>query len=366
MGSYKKNIYYLRTLFSFIGIFLFIIGSVNYYFNPLGIYKRPNFFPHGEVYPAAINYLRMHKRERVKDIKPEALIIGSSRPYDGINPKDKFFPNLRVYNFGLPASSILEQRKAMEFAQAVNPLKEVVIALDFYGFNALKLENKAFDQEKMNPSHLKPIASFIDRYGTILSLDTFVLSLKHNRYLRKIERYSYPEANGHKVYNDGVFKIKQQGTYAMFEKPNSFGDYSFQYSTDPKDTSFQHLTAMLDLARNNNIKVTIIINPLHKIVLDYYEEIGKLPLFEEWKRNLIATVKANADKYRASPYPLWDFAYHNKITDEDIPAEGDKVSRMKYFWDTNHYKENVGDAILSIIQGKSIPTEYKNFGRKLN
>src|SRR5690606_31227464 len=121
--------------------------------------------------PAANSFPRLHKIEKVKKIKPEIIITGSSRADSGLNPVPAFFGHSRVYNFGLPASTIYEQRRTLAFAQAVHPLRQAIITLDFFSFNGKRLENKQFDDSKLTAEALAPVASFFDTYGTIVALD---------------------------------------------------------------------------------------------------------------------------------------------------------------------------------------------------
>src|SRR5262249_26234959 len=149
-----------------------------------------------DAHPAASSYLRLEKIEAVKRLKPDAIITGSSRADIGLDPKLEYFPGMTPYNFGLPASSIAEQRMTLQFAQAVHPLKEAIITLDLISFNALRLENKQFDPARLSPAALAEPHAFFDSYGTIVALDTFVASIKHLRYIKHPERYSYIEPNG--------------------------------------------------------------------------------------------------------------------------------------------------------------------------
>lgn len=355
-----KETRYIKIVFATALGALMLLAIVNFTANPLGIY-RP-----GEVFPAASSYSRLHKTESVKRVKPDVIITGTSRADIGLNPGEKFFPGLRPYNFALSAATIHEQRRTLEFAQAVHPLKKAVITLDLFAFNALKLDNKQFEPARLTPEALEQPQAFFDTYGTIFSLDTFIISLKHFRYMKRPDRYSYARPNGHKLHNDGAWTASKKGVYAIFAKPpaeeeTGIGEFSFSYSQMAGDTTFRHLEAMLELTRENDVDVVLFISPVHET------ELRRIPasLHEEWKTRLVETVRANAYKYDAKPYPLWDFATYNSVTREKIPAPSDKRTQMRWFWDTNHYKEELGDLVFKKIFGLPDGKAYPDFGVRL-
>lgn len=343
-----KESQYIKIVFA-IGLgFLMFAATVNFATNPLGIYGSEG------VFPAASTYSRIHKIESVKRLKPDVIITGSSRADIGLNPKEEFFPGLRPYNFALSAATIHEQRRTLEFAQTVHPLKKAVITLDFFAFNALKPANKQFEPARLSPEALRQPRAFFDTYGTAFSLDTLVVSLKHYRYMKRLERYSYARPNGHKLHNDGAWTAAHRGAYTMFAKPpaeeeTATNDYSF-------GNSFEHLRAMLDLARENKIDTVLVISPVHETELERMKTQGQWSLFLEWKKRLAET---------AGDIPLWDFATYNSITMEKIPAPRDKKTRMRWFWDTNHYKEELGDLIFKKIYGLPGSELFPDFGLRL-
>ena len=50
-----------------------------------------------------------------------------------------------------------------------------------------------------------------------------------------------------------------------------------------------------------------------------------------------------------SPYPLWDFSGYNSLTTEDVPPDGDSETQMKWYWESSHYKKELGDLVLDRI-----------------
>jgi len=361
---------YLAVALGLAGVLFLVVVSINYFADPIGIYHPPLIKGFNDSSPAATAYARIEKTEAIKRLKPDAIIIGSSRADIGLDPRPEYFPGMTPYNAGLSAATIHENRMMLEFAQAVHPLKEAVITLDFFSFDGHRLENKQFEPERLTPQALTPLHSFFYTYGTIVSFDTLIASFKNIRYLKHLDRHAYSEPNGHKINNDVVDNIAAHGAAHMFDAPPadreiSVDDFSFDYAGGQDNSVFNHLEAMLDFARQNKIKVVLLLSPVHEGYMKHIEEQGRGALAEEWKKRVTEIVRANAARYGEKPYPLWDFAYRNSFTTEPVPAAGDLKTHMKWWWDPSHYKVELGDIVLRKVLGLPGGHQYPGFGRKI-
>mgnify|MGYP006439608139 FL=1 len=56
-----------------------------------------------------------------------------------------------------------------------------------------------------------------------------------------------------------------------------------------------------------------------------------------------------------------DFSVYHKLTAEKVPT--DKNTKMKYHWESSHYKNELGKIVLDRLIGDS---EYTDFGVELN
>ncbi len=361
---------YLKTVFGVTAFLAAAAAGINFFANPIGIYNPPLIRGFNDAAPAATAYSRLEKTEAVKRLKPDLIITGTSRADIGLDPRPEFFPGMTPYNFALSAATLYEQRRTLEFAGAVHPLKEAVITLDFFAFNARKLDNKQFEPERLTPEALSPLRAFFDSYGTVVALDTLVASFRNMRYVRHLDRYAYSEPNGHKIGNDVAYDVSLQGAAHLFshppaEKETAVDDFSFAYSDVPGDTVFKHLEAMLDFTRQHGIKTILVISPVHEWAIRGFAAEGKSALVAEWKARLAEIVRANAARYGETAYPLWDFAYPNSLTSEPVPTADNKKTQMHWWWDPSHYKTELGDIVLRKVLGLPGGDKYPDFGRKL-
>jgi hypothetical protein len=143
-------------------------------------------------------------------------------------------------------------------------------------------------------------------------------------------------------------------------------NFSFNYSDRTGDDTFQHLTAMLDFARAHNIEVILLMSPAHEWSIKSLEDQGRGTQVAKWRRRIIETVRANGIKWRAKPYPLWDFSARNSMTTEPVPTAENKKIQMKWWWDPSHYKTELGDVVLQKILGLPGSSKYPDFGRRLD
>jgi len=347
---------------------LTLITAINYTINPLGIYGTPIIKDFNDQYPTVPAFLRIHKAERLKQVQPDTVITGSSRALIGLDPRPEIFGDeMRIYNMGLTAAFIYEQLCMLEFAAAIHPLKRIIITLDFFAFYA-GAGNPQFDPARCDPLSLSFPRNFYNRYNTAISLDTFIAATKHLRYIKRPEKQSFIQLNGRMQNNSLYHRIRQNGAAPYFKNPPvpDGKKFTFSYTTDPHDTTFKHFSAMLDLARQRNIETVILFSPIHESLIAGLEDEGLWDKVEEWKSRIIAITRANALHYNAAAYPLWDFANRNRFTTENVPADGDKETRMHYFTDSSHYTPEVGDIVLKKVLGLySANDPYPAFGIRL-
>ncbi len=110
--------------------------------------------------------------------------------------------------------------------------------------------------------------------------------------------------------------------------------------TEKAGNSFvQSMNDIVDQACTNGTRVILFISPIHVRQLEAIEQSGKWNDFVAWKKSMMEL----ANSKTACDIELWDFARHNRVTEEPVP----EVGPMKYYWESSHYRKVVGDAILN-------------------
>jgi hypothetical protein len=107
---------------------------------------------------------------------------------------------------------------------------------------------------------------------------------------------------------------------------------------------------LLDYARKEGIELRLFISPVHARYLEWYRRVGWSPLFEAWKRALVAAIDEEA---RALPgraaFPLWDLSGYHPLAMEPVPRTGDLSTRMRWYQESSHYSRALGDLILDRV-----------------
>lgn len=338
---------------------IILIAGFNYIVDPYFIYTsldKSNFSP--EV----ISHSRLTKAWRVLDIQPEAVSFGSSRTETGISPAHpKWHPNLRPkYNLAFSGANIEEIATYFEHAVVGTPIKEAIIGIDFFMFDANKPAN--IDRGNLRSKNNAP--SSLKRYCSLLTVGMLKSSFvtiweRGNRNLPllladgmrdPVSLSNVTISTGDEVRNsclavEGYFI---NNVYSGFKLRNSSIDRIAQYRD------------LLKHAHQLGVDIIIFISPEHARMVEALDCSVGYEVWEDWKRML---VKVNEDVGREVGKPafrFWDFSGYNQFTTEEVPVKGEKRLRMMWYWGSSHYKKELGDIILDRVFGNQ---SDRDFGR---
>jgi hypothetical protein len=136
----------------------------------------------------------------------------------------------------------------------------------------------------------------------------------------------------------------------------------------PRDaaTSLDYIERIARFCREQGIDLRIFITPSHVHQLEIAAAAGSWPSIENGKRALVKMLAADAAAH-GTPVPLWDFSGYSAITTEALPPPGTHVE-MRYYWDSSHFKQEVGDRVLQIVLGDdpAARNAANDFGVRLN
>lgn len=111
---------------------------------------------------------------------------------------------------------------------------------------------------------------------------------------------------------------------------------------------------------SSGIKWRLYVNPTHGMTIDSLYWAGRGAQYEAW----LASLAEMGKRLRESgcDVRLYDFSGFNHVTSEAVPHPGDR-SDMRNYWETSHYREQVGDAILLRLSGGEASAD--GFGAEL-
>lgn len=259
----------------------------------------------------------------------------------------------RAYNAALKAGSLFEMRRLAEFAVRAQQLKIAVIGLDFFAFNALATVADDYDEsvlaESTNPFSLLRHA---------LSLSTLRAAQATVQWnMQGIARRCADNGYG-KMYGDVQdTRLAFNAIQARYiANPAIYGDYTLSRS------HLQDFEQILRLFVSHGVRVYPFISPKHATHMIVIAELGLLPQFEAWEREVTNIVdRVNKELNPAERIVLWDFAGFNSVTTERVPNEGDARAMLGYR-DSSHYRSIIGDNMLARMFGNAsanpIPSDF--------
>lgn len=339
-----------------------LTGIFNLVVDPFSMFGLVKIKGTNEQKPEFGKHVRMIKAHTVRLLKPSGIILGSSRAEYGIDPEHPGWSiaSRPVYNLALPSGSMYEALRYLQHAQAIKNIEEVVLALDLFMFNANWQKADDYRDDR-----LATPATFDLNTGWLRDMTTTLFSIDAIRAsIETIASQSDPNyvgylMNGARHPLDNWNKIRSKGGHhAAFinnEKysltaPDGWALFSLGDPAINKQATLDNFRKLVSFSREHNIRMYVLISPVHARKLEVLWQLGLWDTFEKWKRALVNILAADVALYPDSPsIPLYDFTGYYDITTEDLPKHGDNTSQMQWYWEGSHYKKRVGDLMLDRI-----------------
>jgi hypothetical protein len=367
----EKNFFgaYINNIVISILLLLLSTALFNRIMNPYSVFDGPSINGVNIKKPAFQSHLRLAKSMEVSRIKPTAISLGTSRTERGIDPNHAGWSENITYNLGLSGATIYEAYRYMQHAHNTNPLDKVVLMLDLIMFDASRGKSvKGFDEQRLLVSNDKFESKIYinDILLSLFTLDAFIDSVEvltgqdnAQKYLNNGMHDPLYEKNNYVVQHRKSFNMMNEGYYSKYKK--------LTLKSDDVDT-LKVYEDILNYASEKNIELFIGISPVHAQLLETMYVSGKWKMFERWKMDLVKINEKISIKYGKSPYQLVDFSGYNKYTTEKVPLKGDYTSEMQWYWESSHYKKELGDLVLChFFKYKSLECSINiNFGNLLS
>ena len=364
------SIYLKFFLFAVLLVLLSTVGF-NRLIDPYALYGDPTIEGVNANKPSFSNHAYMAKATAVTVAPPTTIFLGSSRGERGMDPHHPALRGDQRYNLSLSGSSIYEALRYFQHSHATESLKQVVLGLGLRQFKHADQVSHSFTEERLSVSAegATQNRSWLPAdLAVIASLDSIAASIE-----TLWKQDETPEFLLHGEYNPERLVEDMKGYREDFlsnEKGyinSNYKDFSF---TDNKggDSTLNHYKKLLATAYRDNIDLKIFIYPCHARQWEALSVAGLWSEWEQWKRQLVALNESVAAEQGKSPFALWDFSGYNHYTTEVVPALGDTETQMQWYWESSHYKKELGDLVLDRIFSYKHPERkiVKGFGVLLN
>ena len=335
----KDNNFYFYNLFLLLVTSALIIatGFVNWLIDPQDVFNTPNYLGINNIKSHKDDNDRLFKAIDITRIRPKIIIVGSSRTKQGINPEHPVFAqDSAVYNLAINGPNFYELRRYIEHAIYNQPnLKEIILGIDFFMFNAHIDNQPTFSESRLEKKHL----TLDDGIKVLFSLDTLnnsrstIIASKKEPILDDSygENGFMPNRNADKEEN--IWRFNQ--SIKLYFTLHSDYKFSESYWSD-----FEEL---VNLCQQNNIKLKVFISPAHATQWESIYITNRWEVFEEWKRKMVKLT------------PVWDFSGYNSVTTEKINK------RMNNYVDNSHYTPEIGNLVINRIfyyQTSKVPNDF--------
>lgn len=309
---------------------------------------------------------RMVRAHAVRRVRPDAVLLGTSRTQVGLEPGAPALAAhaVRPLNLGLSGGTPQEALRLLQHASALGEVRLAVVGLDVVGFNAYALPNPEHSEARLAvdaDGRAQPLSFAADWAATLLSFEA-VRATKRTLTRQAEGSYFYP--NGRRRERTLQERIVAQGGMrATMQWSEDFylGEYqcfALRRREDGRAPGLEALEALLRLGRARGIRTVLFFSPTHARAQLALEAAGHGPAFLAWKRAVVALAHAHGAE-------LWDFGGADpRYTAEPVPPPGDAASRMAWYWESSHYTAALGDVVLARMLGGAT-SEHAGFGVRL-
>lgn len=227
------------------------------------------------------------------------------------------------------------------------------------------LDSRLLVDRNGNPNPNRRWQTWIDRLTASMTIGALFDSVE--TFFDQDTRYSVTMTTmGFDPLNEYRLEVRRIGEHGLFAQKDAVyqAEYASYHARNFSDTransEFQELTALIRTAARSHIHVELVIYPYHASYLEMLHKFNLWDSFCAWKWALVSMVDEE-QTLRGADVRLWDFSGYNDISQERIPARGDRRSETRWYWEAGHFKSALGDQILARVYGKS-----SNFGTEVD
>lgn len=331
----------------------------------------------------AAAFTALTKAGQVAHARPSTVLFGTSRVDIGLDPLHSGWraDQRPVYNYGLPDSTVLSMREQLAHVLAVSPVKSVVVGIEFQDFlrgarpvteQLDDVRQRFVDLARGGGSWAQSRRRLVDAVSSTCTLQALLASAATVA--------SQGRPRGGDVSEQGLTSelpylelVSRDGQHILFLQKNrdlalarvKAAQRLLQLGAEPF-AELKALAEFLAFAREKGVQVTLLMPPYHAHFLEIVDAAGLWPLFEAWKRRVLAEVARHNEQAidkagQVAPVTLWDFAIYDPRTTEAIPPPGDRRTRLEWFWEPVHFSKALGDVIVRRIT----QAEPNGFGERL-
>jgi len=348
---------------------MLMVAGLNWMVNPFSVFDTPAIPRFNVNKPDYVSYLRLTHAYRVERLKPECILLGTSRTGRGLVPAHPALANWKCYNMALPAMSMYEMRRFLQHAQAVQPQKLVILALELRIFNPesdtdtsdaffdsrLRVDSDGHRQFNLFSAQLPDLAS------SLVSMSALQASITTVRKQSWVKDTLAPDG----YWEPLTERWDHAKTFLVYTRKSAQQFKVMQQNEDVFRKNLEELRLLLRETYGRSTEVKLVIHPSHVWHWQTLWLSDLWPRFETMKRQLVSINAEEAVRAGRKAYPVWDFSGAYGPALEPIPARQGET--MRWFWEPVHYKRALGNVLLNRVMDVDMnDPELADFGVRLD
>jgi hypothetical protein len=360
------------------------LALFNWLLNPIGLFATPELADINRHKPQWFYSQLISKPYTVRRLKPDSLILGTSRAGVTLDPAHPAWSDYRPYNFALPGTSAMVQWHSFQHASAQLPPRRVLLGLDLFMFNACRDQRREnaigeYMQRLARPEQVNwayPRRTLVDHASALFSVDgtrkSWRTLMAQASYATGDSGLLYVHANGYWIRGLSA-ETRQRQVFRRIERQYTRSDWfptpenCYSLTRDGQQVQIDYLEKLLRAAHAQGTELIMYFSPFHARLAEAMDAVGLWDEFEALKREVVRRNAAVARELQFEAFPLWDFSGFSGINTEVVPKIDDQTSRMHWYTDGTHGSQQIGNLLQDVVYdlpgGKSAP---QDFGTLLN
>jgi hypothetical protein len=360
---------YLRLLAVFVALLCAGVAGFNAFIDPYGYFDPPKISGVNEL-PLGFNHRPLlAKSLAVSEFRPATIILGNSHAEAAYDPEHPAIALRPGYNLSIGGAGLSALHRYFLEALAAGGLRQVILALDLTLFDpAANAADASLDTVLLTDATGKPSGdarkwrrlAFILLSGTASSDSWW--SYTHQR--NPVAIYS---RSGLREEAYDITQVEREGgpRRASVRVESSFlagtlRDVESEKFRASYATTLAALQKIVELSAKHGIQLKLIINPIHARQNFALDAAGLWPLYENWKRDLVAAAQRSPDLVS-----LWDFSGVSSCTAENLSPDANAASTMRWYRESSHFRRVLGNRVLDRVFGRPDDGACPDLGQRL-
>lgn len=275
---------------------------------------------------------RTARGELLRRFTGETVLLGTSRTRIGYDGRRDCIPGGPACNLGLDGTHIAELALVVEQIAEHPHVRRIVLSLDLHLFTGEWVPNSDFRCSRFHRQR----SEFEHWCDLLWNGRTVEASLRALRRALRGESPQHDEfgfaAGAAARFERTAAEVRCRAALAQF-----FGPQGRLTEAAPPESSWSALRRIIALCRQRGRELTLVIDPVHALLLEGLYSCGDGRTYARWKTDLTRLAEAEG-------VPLWDFTGYSSYSTEPLMSAGDSPAR--WFWEPSHFRKELGDLVL--------------------